>query len=171
MHKVVGIRFQIVAHLLSSLSIGTEDSVELFTLNAVLVLEGGSDVLDLLVGLADKVVSPLLDKEFAEKDVARNTGDALGELPDRGRVECAVLLGDLLDDMVEEGLVDVTDVGVICTPGIDSETVLLGEEVLEESHVGSVKVDVDHSLEANILVQPDRPAETILCRDQSRNIV
>ena len=163
MHKVGGILSQMLAHLLSRrLGIGTEDSVKFFTLDAVLVSEGRSDGLELLVGLADEVVSPLLDEEFAEEDVARDTSDTLRELPNGGGVEDAVLLGDLLDDMVEEGLVDVTDVGVIGSPSIYSETVLLGKEILEEGHVRSVEVNVDHSLEANVLVQPDRPAETIL---------
>ena len=59
---------------------------------------------------------------------------------------------DFLLDEVDERLVDVPHGRVVRAPRVDGETVLLGEEVLEERHVRCVQRDVDHALEADVLV-------------------
>lgn len=64
--------------------------------------------------------------------------------------------------MIDEGLVNLFDVGVVCAPCVDSETVFASEEVFEKDPVWRLRRDVDHALESDILVQPDRPAETVL---------
>lgn len=102
--------------------------------------------------------SPFLDEELADENVPRKAGDAVAELPYWGRIDGAELVRDFLNDVIEERLVDVADGGVICTPCIDGEAVLLGEVFFKEGHVGCVGRDVDHPLEANVLIRPDRPA-------------
>lgn len=108
-----------------------QNLVQPVPLHAVLELEASSDFLDLLLGETNKVVCPLFDHELTYEDVARDTGDAFCEFPDGGRVQEAVLLGDLFEDVVDEGLVDVSDSGVVGSPGVDGQAVLLGEEVFE----------------------------------------
>jgi hypothetical protein len=57
-----------------------------------------------------------------------------------------------LDDVIVEGLVDFSDIVVVCTPRVDGKAVFAGEEVFEEDHVWCFWRDIDHALESDILV-------------------
>lgn len=74
-----------------------------------------------------------------------------------------MLFWDFFYNVVDEGLEDPFDMGVVCVPCVDGEPVLASEEVFEEGPVWCLWRDVDRALEPNILVYPDRlPAETVL---------
>lgn len=47
-------------------------------------------------------------------------------------------------------------------PRVHRKTVFLGQKVLEEGDVLGLLRDVDHALETNVFVQPDRPAQAVL---------
>lgn len=108
------------------------------------------------------MIGPLLHQKLGNEDVTCQAANTLSEFPNGSRVEVAVLLGDFFKDEINKGLVGGANIFVIGTPGIDSEMVFLSEEVLEKDHVGRIEGCVDHSLEADVLVQPDRPAQAIL---------
>ena len=134
---------------------------------AVLEREALRDRVDLGLALPDEVVRPLLHHELRDEDVARETGDTALELPDGVRVQVLVLLRDLVLDVLHERVVELVDGAVVGAPGVDGEALLLGEEVLEEGHVLGFGVDVDHALETDILVEPDRPAQSVLQKSRS----
>ncbi len=94
-----------------------------------------------------------------------------------------VLLRDLLLKMLDQRLVDVFDVRVVAAPFVDTQTLLFGEEGGEELHVGGGGGCVDHTcrscqlglrwerysvrrtLKADILVEPDAPADPVFSVD------
>ena len=63
-----------------------------------------------------------------------------------------VLFWDFLEDVVNERSVDFSDLGVVCSPCIDGETVLASEEIFEKGHVWCLWRDVDHVLESDNLI-------------------
>lgn len=71
---------------------------------------------------------------------------------------------NLLDDVVDERLVDLSNMRVVRAPRVDSKAVFASEEVFEEGPVWRFWRDIHHSLETDILVQPNRPTEAILIR-------
>jgi hypothetical protein len=139
-----------------------ENLVQAVTKGAVLECKAPCERIELLLGLAPEVLRVLLQEELGHEETPRETVDAVVELPHRVGVHELVLGLDLLLDVVVQGLVDVPDAGVVGAPGVDGHPMLLLEEVLEEGHVGRVELEVNHALEADVLVQPDRPAEAIL---------
>ena len=98
------------------------------------------------------MISPLLKEEFCDEDVPAQPSDSVRELPGRPWVELSVLLWDFLSDVINERLVDLFDVAVICTPRIDGEAVFASEEIIEEDPVWCLWGGVNHALESDILV-------------------
>lgn len=153
------IQFPLLARLSS---VFPQDLVQDISVQAVLGRETPSKIPDLLLGPSLETIRPLLDQEFGDEDVPAQPRDPVCEFPGRPRVKISVLFWDLLEDVVDERLVDFSDLGIVCSPSVDSETVFASEEVFEKGHVWCLWRDVDHALESDILIQPDRPAETIL---------
>ena len=63
-----------------------------------------------------------------------------------------VLFRDFLEDMVDERLVDLSDLEVACSPCVDGKTVFASEETFEKGHVWCLWRDVDHALESDIFI-------------------
>ena len=146
-------------------SIVRENLIEAIPVQTILKRKALRDRINLLYRLALKVFCPLAHEELGDEDVPRQPADAICQLPHRRRVQVLVFGLDLLFDQVDERLVDVSHRAVVCAPRVDGESVLLGEEVFEERHVCCLLRDVHHALEADVLVQPDRPAQTVLDRN------
>ena len=98
------------------------------------------------------MVCPFLDQEFGDKDIPAQPRDSVREFPDRPWVEMSVLFWDFLEDVVDERLVDFSDVGVVRAPCIDGEAVLASEKFFEESHVRCLRRDVYHALKPDIFI-------------------
>lgn len=148
--------------LLNKFSIGRQDSVQTIPLQAILELEASSDRVDLGLTLTNKVVCPFLDQKLGNQDIARQTTDALIELPNRSWIQMAIFFRNFLVDEIDEGLVDVSNFLFISAPSVNGKTMFLGEEIFEEGHVRGIEGGVNHSLEADILIQPNGPAQAIL---------
>ena len=101
------------------------------------------------------MVSPLLDQVLCQQHVPRQPRDSLFEFPDWGGVQGAVLFVYVFLDELFEWLVDAVDRRGVCAPGVDGKAVLFEKEVLEASHVWCGWANVGHSLEPDILVEPD----------------
>jgi len=145
-------------------SVIPQDLVQDISVQAVLERETPSKIPNLLPGPFLKTIRPLLDQEFSDEDVPAQPRDPVCEFPDRPWVKMLILCWDLLEDVVDERSVDLSDLGIVCSPCVDGEAVFTSEEVFEKGHVRCLWRDVDHALESDILIQPDRPAETILDR-------
>ena len=74
-------------------------------------------------------------------------------------------LGDLLPQMLDQRVIYVLDVRVISSPLVQPQPLLLLEEGLEQFDVRCVRTAVDHTLEADVLVQPDTPVDLVLLVD------
>lgn len=158
---------KLLPHLLGSdLVVLLEDSVQAITLGAILKLEASGELVELLLIESAEVLGPLADHVLCEHDVAVETANAVAKRPDGCWVESAVRwVGDGVDDKLLEHILRVLDALGVCTPRVDGELILLEEEGFEALHVGRVETNVDHSLETDILIQPDAPADLLLVVD------
>lgn len=157
--------FLSAVHLLDEFRVLHQDLVQPLPLLTLVVPEARSDAVQLVLLLPNEVIRPLLHEKLCDKDVPCEPADPCIELPDGEGVELLELGWDLLHDVVYQRLVDVSDGRIVRAPGINGETVFLGEEILEERHVRRLLGYVDHPLISDVLVQPDSPAETVLVVD------
>lgn len=152
-------------HLLEEFRVFRQDVVQPLPLLTLVEPEARSDAVQLVLLLPNEVIRPLLHEKLCHKDVPREPADPCIELPHGEGVELPELGRDLLHDVVYQRLVDVSDGSIVRAPGVNGETVFLGEEILEECHVWRLLGHVDHPLVPDVLVQPDSPAETVLVVD------
>jgi hypothetical protein len=141
--------------------IGSENLIQAIPMQAVLKLEALRDLVQLGLALPAEMFRPLLHKILGHENVARQPTDPVRHLPEC-RVERLVFRRDFLSDVVDQGLVDVLDPGGVRAPSVHGKTVFLGEKVLEERDVLGLLRDVDHALETDVFVQPDRPTQAVL---------
>ena len=133
-------------------SVFLQGLVQKIPVQAILGRETPSESLDILFCQILEVIHPFLNEELGDEDVPTQPRDPVRQPPDRPWVEFLVLLWDFFDDVVDEGLVDLFDMGVVCTPWVDGKTVFASEEVLEQGPVRCLWRYVDHTLESDILV-------------------
>ena len=116
-------------------SVIPQNLVQNISVQAVLERETPSKIPNLLLGPSLKTIRPLLNQEFGDEDVPAQPRDPVCEFPDRPRVKMSVLFWDFLDDVVDERSVDFSDLGIVCSPRVDGETVFASKEVFEKGHV------------------------------------
>lgn len=151
--------------LLDQLRVLSQNVIQPLPLQTPFECKALRDILYFRPVLALEMVRPLLHQKLGHQDTPRQPSNAVTQLPHRGGVELLVFLRGLLENMVDERLVDVLHGARVCAPCVDGETVFLREELLEELHVGGLGVKEHHALEPDVLVQPNRPAQTILVVD------
>lgn len=144
------------------LSVLREDPVQPIPVQAMFELEALCNGVELLFRLTLEVIAPLLHEELRHQDVTGQTPDAIREFPDGSWIQLAVFFGNLFVDEFQQGLVCRAHVCIVGAPGVRSKSVLFGEEVLEEGDIRRLARDKDHALEADIFVEPDRPAQAVL---------
>ena len=143
-------------------SVIRQNLVKTIPVQAVFEREALRNRINLRLALTDEVFRPLANEELGDQDVAREASNAVRKFPDGRGIEALVFWLDLALNEVDERLVRRADVRFVCAPRIDCQPVLLRQEVAEQGHVRCLARDVDHALEADVFVQPDGPAESVL---------
>src|SRR5690606_1334695 len=85
--------------------------------------------------------------------------------PPAGAPREGLEVGELLLEQVLDRLQDVADLGVGRSPGVDTEACLLLQDRRHSLRVGRRRVDRRQSLEPDVLVRPQRPADVIAALD------
>lgn len=98
------------------------------------------------------MIHPLLNQEFRDENVLAQPRDPVHESPDWPWVKALVLLWDFFENMVDERLIDLSDLGVVCSPCVNGETVFAGEEIFEKGHIWCLGRDIYHALEPDIFI-------------------
>ena len=132
----------------------SEDSIQSIPKLTVLKRETLRNLLQLGKILSQEMICPLLHQKFGNKHGPAQPTRPLLQRPDRG-IELEVLFANILSDVFGYGCVNLLDLGVVLSPRVDCEPMLSSEKVSKELHVRRRAGDVDHSLETDILVQPD----------------
>lgn len=149
------------------LSVLGQDFIQPIALQAIFELEALCKLVEFLFRLSSEIIRPLEDENLAHHDRPSHPRHALVDGPNGIWVQFQVLLiVHIVYHQIDERIEDAFNGCVVSAPAVKCKSVFLGKEWLEEFHVRRVSGDVDHALEPDVLVKPDRPTQTVLKQPQ-----